>query len=124
MAFGWRRRPAADVGVDEPDPGRGQVEADTGLVAVHLGINSLNQLPAAVAVKEGINLPRYPTLKTRMSAKKLPVEKIAVEPEPGAQSKVRLETPPTKASSVEVLGHGPDAAGAVVDVLEELGILG
>lgn len=81
-------------------------------------------LPAAVAVKEGINLPRYPTLKTRMSAKKLPVEKIAVESEPGAQSKVRLETPPTKASSVEVLGHGPDAAGAVVDVLEELGILG
>ncbi len=81
-------------------------------------------LPAAVAVKEGINLPRYPTLKTRMLAKKLPVEKVGVEPAPGGQSKVRLEAPPAVASSVDVLGNGPDAAAAVVDVLEELGILG
>ncbi len=81
-------------------------------------------LPAAVAVKEGINLPRYPTLKTRMSAKKLPVEKTAAEPAPGPQSKVRFEAPPQVASSVEILGNGPDAARAVVDVLEELGIVG
>ncbi len=81
-------------------------------------------LPAAVAVKEGINLPRYPTLKTRMLAKKLPVEKVGVAPSPGSQSKVRLEAPPSVASSVDVLGNGPDAAGSVVDVLEELGILG
>lgn len=81
-------------------------------------------LPAAVAVKEGINLPRYPTLKTRMSAKKLPIERLGATPVPGQQSKLRLEAPPQEASSVEILGTGPDVAGAVVDVLEELGIVG
>ncbi len=80
-------------------------------------------LPAALGVKEGINLPRYPTLKTRMSARKVPVERIVGEHVPGRQSKVELQPPPQVASSVEILGDGPDAAGAVVDVLDELGML-
>lgn len=80
-------------------------------------------LPAAVGVKEGINLPRYPTLKGRMAARKAAVETI--EPPPGSSglSKVRLVTPPAAGGAVEILGEGAEAAPAVADILEGLGLL-
>ncbi|MDH3498645.1 MAG: electron transfer flavoprotein subunit beta/FixA family protein [Acidimicrobiia bacterium] len=80
-------------------------------------------LPAVVAVREGINLPRYPTLKGRMAAKK--AETTIIEPAymAGGQSRVELVTPPQSGSTVEILGTGPDATPAVVDILEELGLV-
>ena len=80
-------------------------------------------LPAVVGVKEGINLPRYPTMKGRLASKK--AELTATEPaaEPGGQSQVRLDTPPQQESTTVILGDGPEAAAAVVDLLEELGVL-
>ena len=80
-------------------------------------------LPAVLAVKEGINLPRYPTLKGRMAARKAEVVIKEVAPTGSGQSKIRLETPPAAGGSAVVLGEGPAAAPAVVDVLEELGLL-
>ncbi len=37
--------------------------------------------------------------------------------------KVRLKLPPTSAKQAQVLGHGPEAAAAVVELLRELGLV-
>jgi electron transfer flavoprotein beta subunit len=80
-------------------------------------------LPAAVGVKEGINLPRYPTLKGRLRAKKTEIRTIDPELTPGGLRKVRLRPPPEAQRETVVLGHGGAAAGPVVDVLAELGVM-
>jgi electron transfer flavoprotein beta subunit len=81
--------------------------------------------PAVVGVKEGINLPRYPTMKGRLASKKVAVEVIEATADAGGQGRVRLHRPPEKASSTVILGtgHGPESASAVVDLLAELGVL-
>jgi electron transfer flavoprotein beta subunit len=79
--------------------------------------------PAVVGVKEGINLPRYPTMKGRLSSKKVAVEVIEATAEAGGQARVRLHRPPEKASNTVILGTGPEAASAVVDLFAELGVL-
>ena len=80
-------------------------------------------LPAIVGVKEGINLPRYPTLKGRMAARRAPVATMEPAASTSGQSKVMLMTPPDAGSAVEVLGEGPDAAQAIVDIMESLGLV-
>ncbi len=80
-------------------------------------------MPAALGVKEGINLPRYPTMRGRLASKKLAVTTMAIDPEAGGQALVRLHRPTETLSQTTILGHGPEAAPAVVDVLEELGVL-
>lgn len=80
-------------------------------------------LPAVLGVKEGLNLPRYPTMKGRLASKKLEIRVVAVDAEAGGQRRIRLHRPEEQVSQTIVLGEGPEAAGAVVDVLEELGVL-
>jgi electron transfer flavoprotein beta subunit len=80
-------------------------------------------LPAVVAVKEGINLPRYPTLPSRLKAKKADVPAAEPAGVPGGLRMLRLATPPEVASSTSILGNGPEAAPAVADLLEELGLI-
>jgi electron transfer flavoprotein beta subunit len=80
-------------------------------------------LPAVVGVKEGINLPRYPTMRGRLASKKAEIVSRQPAAEPGGLTKVALTSPPERTSSTVVLGTGPEAAAAVVDVLEELGVL-
>ena len=80
-------------------------------------------LPAVVAVKEGINLPRYPTLPGRLRAKKAAVLSSAASAAPGGLVMDRLFTPPEQKTATRILGQGPEAAPAVVDLLEELGLL-
>ena len=80
-------------------------------------------LPAAAAVREGINLPRYPALKGRMRARKAAMRHIAATPAAGGLEMVRLSHPPASDADTEVLGHGADAASAVVDVLERQGVI-
>jgi electron transfer flavoprotein beta subunit len=77
-------------------------------------------IPAVVAVKEGINLPRYPTLKGRLGAKKVEVQRIERDRIGSGQSMVRLRTPEQQVVETTILGDGADAAPAVVDVLEEV----
>jgi electron transfer flavoprotein beta subunit len=79
--------------------------------------------PAVVGVKEGINLPRYPTMKGRLASKKVAVEVIEGTATSGGQTRVKLHRPPEKASNTVILGTGPEAAVAVVDLLAELGLL-
>jgi electron transfer flavoprotein beta subunit len=80
-------------------------------------------LPAVLAIKEGINLPRYPTLKGRLGAKKKEVTLIEATREPGGQAMVTLLAPPSQETPTEILGNGADAAPAVVDVLEGIGVV-
>lgn len=80
--------------------------------------------PAVVAVKEGINLPRYPTLKGRLNAKKVEVQRVEQERVGGGQNMVRLVTPQVDVTETVILGDGPDSAAAVVDLFEELQVTG
>ena len=84
-------------------------------------------LPAVVSVKEGINLPRYPSVPGRLRAKRKEIERVApVGPGDGVAtgpSKVGLRVPVEEGAAVEVLGRGADAAPAVVEMLARIGVL-
>jgi electron transfer flavoprotein beta subunit len=80
-------------------------------------------MPAVVSVKEGINLPRYPSVPGRLRAKRKPLESSTPErPDPRLEM-VRLKLPEGSSKQARVLGTGPDAAPAVVEVLREIGVL-
>ncbi len=79
--------------------------------------------PCALGVMEGLNLPRYPTMKGRLASKKLEITTVEAAAGAGGQERVKLYRPPETVSNTVVLGTGADAAPAVVDVLEELGVL-
>jgi electron transfer flavoprotein beta subunit len=79
--------------------------------------------PAVVTVKEGINLPRYPSVPGRLRAKRKPLAaSTPARPEPQLEM-VKLLLPPGSGKQVEVLGRGAEAAPAVVGVLTELGLV-
>lgn len=80
-------------------------------------------IPCLLGVKEGINLPRYPTMKGRLASKKVELQTMEIEAEPGGQVSRLFHQPPETESHTEILGHGAEAAVAVVDLLEELGLL-
>ena|SRR5664279_2450359 len=87
-------------------------------------------LPAVLAVREGINLPRYPSVPGRLRAKKKEIERSvpvarlvgAMGPAAGPE-KIRLRLPAETEGRVEILGTGAEAAPAVVDLLERIGVL-
>jgi electron transfer flavoprotein beta subunit len=78
--------------------------------------------PMLATILEGGVEPRYPTLKGRMAAKKVEIEQRTPSADPVGSSRVQLKLPPPAPSSVEILGEGPDAAPAVVDLFEKLGV--
>jgi len=83
-------------------------------------------LPAVVTVKEGINEPRYASMRARMQARKQSVERTTPErgEHPGRMEMIRLEAPERDDSRAEILGDGPEAAPEVVEVLEDdVGVL-
>jgi electron transfer flavoprotein beta subunit len=99
-------------------------------------------MPAIVGVKEGLNLPRYPSVPGRLRAKRKDVERIALGSSPaggaglgagGAEAglgsaipgptKLGLRLPAEERTAAEILGQGADAAPAVVDLLERIGVL-
>jgi electron transfer flavoprotein beta subunit len=80
-------------------------------------------LPAVVTVREGLNLPRYPSVPGRMRAKRKPLQASTPALAPLRLEKQRLVVPEGEGKQVQVLGHGPDAAPAVVEVLRELGLV-
>jgi electron transfer flavoprotein beta subunit len=80
-------------------------------------------LPAVVTVLEGGVEPRYPTVPGRMKAKKVEIEQRTPCAEPAGPKRVRLSLPPPQPSDVQILGKGAEAAPAVVDLFERLGVL-
>ena len=81
-------------------------------------------LPAVLGVKEGLNLPRYPSVPGRLRAKKKEIVRMTPDRRPGGPTKERLLLPEGNESTVEVIGNGPGAAPAVVELLTRLGVLG
>jgi electron transfer flavoprotein beta subunit len=103
--------------------------------------------PAVVTVKEGINLPRYPSVPGRLRARKKEIERVELSrdaaagpvapateaatdpsassgtPASAAPTKIRLRVPVERESAVEILGEGPEAAPRVVEVLRRLGLI-
>jgi electron transfer flavoprotein beta subunit len=99
-------------------------------------------LPAVLGVKEGLNLPRYPSVPGRLRARKKEVERVALGASPSGAlglgagedsagtdsaipgpTKRRLRLPAEERTAAEVIGRGPEAAPAVVDLLERIGVL-
>jgi electron transfer flavoprotein beta subunit len=79
-------------------------------------------LPAVLTVMEGGVEPRYPSIPGRMKAKKIPIDEVTPTINPAGSRRRRLRLPPAQPSQVSVLGEGPEAAGAVVDLFVELGV--
>jgi len=80
-------------------------------------------LPAVVTVKEGINLPRYPSLPGRLRAKRAAVERSAPPWSGDGLRKEVLRVPAVSEHQATVLGNGVDAVPELVRVLAELGVL-
>ena len=80
-------------------------------------------LPAVVGVREGINLPRYPSVPGRLRAKKKEIERIEPARAAGGPTLEQLRLPVEQEAHVEVLGNGPEAAPRVVEMLREIGVL-
>jgi electron transfer flavoprotein beta subunit len=80
-------------------------------------------LPAVVTVKEGINLPRYPSVPGRLRAKRKPLETTTPQRPESRLEMIRLLLPEAAGKQAEVLGNGPAAAPAVVRVLQEIGVM-
>jgi len=80
-------------------------------------------LPAVVSVKEGINLPRYPSLPGRLRAKRATIEEIVPSQPPDRLRKERLRVPAAAAKQARLLGTGADAVPALVGLFGELGVL-
>jgi electron transfer flavoprotein beta subunit len=80
-------------------------------------------LPAVVSVKEGINLPRYPSLPGRLRAKRAAIDTLRPEWHSEGLRKDRLRVPAQEQHQAQVLGSGAEAAPALVRLLEELGVL-
>jgi electron transfer flavoprotein beta subunit len=80
-------------------------------------------LPAVISVKEGINLPRYPSLPGRMRAKKASVEVLEPGWHPDGFTTERLRVPASERRQATVLGRGTEAVPALVELIEQLGVL-
>jgi electron transfer flavoprotein beta subunit len=76
-----------------------------------------------ITVREGINLPRYPSLPGRLRAKRAPVERSAPAWAAEGLRKETLRVPASAKHQATVLGNGPDAVPDLVRVLDELGLL-
>jgi electron transfer flavoprotein beta subunit len=118
LAYALDRPVVAGVSMAEVAGGRVVAKADgpDGTDVFEVG------LPAVLTVMEGGVEPRYPSIPGRMKAKRAEVETVAPSGQPAGSGRVRLKLPPVQPSQVQVLGEGPEAATAVVDMLERIGV--
>lgn len=79
--------------------------------------------PAVLTVKEGLNLPRYPSVPGRMRAGRKPIATSTPTRPPARLELVRLEVPPGQGRRAEMLGNGPSAAPAVVEMMRKIGVV-
>jgi electron transfer flavoprotein beta subunit len=81
------------------------------------------RLPAVITVKEGINLPRYPSLPGRLRARRAVIGEYHPDWQADGLRMTGLRVPAEQRQQATVLGTGADAVPALVRVLEELGVL-
>ena len=80
-------------------------------------------LPAVLTVKEGLNLPRYPSVPGKMRARNKPVTVTTpTRPAPRLEL-ISLSVPAGQGRRAESLGSGAAAAPAVVELLRRAGVL-
>jgi electron transfer flavoprotein beta subunit len=79
-------------------------------------------LPAVATVKEGLNLPRYPSVPAKLRARRKPVAQSTPTLGGPRLEKRRLLLPEGQGGQAQILGHGPEAAPALVEVLQSLGV--
>jgi electron transfer flavoprotein beta subunit len=80
-------------------------------------------MPAVLTVKEGLNLPRYPSVPGRMRAGRKPVA-VSTPSLPNARLElVRLVVPAGQGRRADVLGRGASAAPAVVEMMRKIGVV-
>lgn len=80
-------------------------------------------LPAAFTIREGINLPRYPSVPGRLRAKKKAIEQLSPQRDGAGLRKLCLALPPEEHAEVVSLGSGPEAAPKIVEILRALELL-
>ena len=80
-------------------------------------------LPAVITVKDGLNIPRYPSVPGRIKARKKPVDTVIIEKPAARLEKVRLDLAVEEARSAEILGTGVDAVPALVEIFKNIGVL-
>ncbi|MGJ9413566.1 electron transfer flavoprotein subunit beta/FixA family protein [Aeromicrobium sp. CF4.19] len=80
-------------------------------------------VPAVVSILEGGAAPRYPSLKGRMTARKIEVDVRKPVTTFHGSDRVQWHLPAPPPSSTELLGEGPEAAVAVVETLRRLEVL-
>ena len=79
-------------------------------------------LPAVVTVLEGLNLPRYPSVPAKLRAQRKPLD-ASSPARPGSKLEMlRLVVPESQGKEAEILGRGPEAGPAVVEVLQRIGV--
>ena len=76
-----------------------------------------------MTVKEGLNLPRHPSLRGTMTARKKPLERFRPDRGQAGLELVRLKLPAEQSSAAEILGEGKQAVSRIIEVLEELEVL-
>lgn len=81
------------------------------------------RLPAVVGVLEGINLPRYPSVPGRIRARSKPVAASNPARPDQRLEMIRLVVPEGAVKQAMILGSGPSAAAAVVDMFDSIGLL-
>ena len=81
-------------------------------------------LPAVITVREGLNLPRYPSVPGRMRAARKPMTTLnrPARPEPRLEL-VRLAVPGGAGRKTQRLGTGSAAAPAVVEMMRTIGVV-
>jgi electron transfer flavoprotein beta subunit len=80
-------------------------------------------VPAIVSVKEGLNLPRYPSVPGRLRAQRKPLDTRSPERPAARLELLRLVVPAGEAKQAEILGEGAAAAPRVVEVLQQIGVV-
>ena len=80
-------------------------------------------LPAVISVKEGINLPRYPSLPGRLRAKRAEITVLTPPARSDGLRKVALRVPDSPAQRAQILGEGLAAVPELVRVLADLGVV-
>jgi len=80
-------------------------------------------LPAVVTIKEGINLPRYPSLRGRIKARKKEVIYSSPDQIPLQMEMFQLKHPDEQKKEVLMLGEGASAAPDIVNIFKQLKLL-
>jgi electron transfer flavoprotein beta subunit len=80
-------------------------------------------LPAVISVKEGINLPRYPSLPGRLRAKRAVIDHVTPSWRPDRVRTLGFRVPEGGRGRARVLGRGVEAVPALVELLDTIGVL-